>query len=240
MAPLPPSRERARTIPKSTFSSTFSRFKTSHYNDRPPSHPVSSSHAIRTLSWNALGSLIATGAGDRTLRIWNPERPHVKNSTDLKGHSGAVERVVFRPTHESELASCGTDGTVRVWDVRRKDQVGEVKIGNEVLFLAWTPDGKELLAGTKVRWCSKELVCRSHVNNQSTHSGQPTHSHFSASNDRSSPPQRVCSNKPMCFLLVRRPPLLHPRRRNCKNITLQYVASLPRFFVNDLVHFIRL
>lgn len=57
---------------------------------------------------------------------------------------------MFRPSHDSELASCGTDGTVRVWDVRTRKQAGEVKIGNEVLFLSWTPDGKELLAGTKV------------------------------------------------------------------------------------------
>jgi hypothetical protein len=146
----PPPSTRVRSVPKSGFSHYFARLKTSTYNDRPASHAASSSHAIRTLSWNALGTLIATGAGDRTLRVWNPEKPHVKSSTELRGHAGAVERVVFRPNHESELASCGSDGTVRVWDVRRKEQVGEVKVGNEALFLTWRPDGQEILVGTKV------------------------------------------------------------------------------------------
>ena len=33
--------------------------------------------SIRSIAWNPLGSLIATGAVDKTLRVWNPERPFV-------------------------------------------------------------------------------------------------------------------------------------------------------------------
>jgi THO complex subunit 3 len=101
------------------------------------------------MSWNAPGTLIATGALDRTLRIWNPERTQVKNSTELRGHTGGIERVAFHPLNDTELASCSSDGTVRFWDVRSKASVGEVKVGGEAFTLAWKPDGTEVVVGRK-------------------------------------------------------------------------------------------
>ncbi|KAH7085772.1 WD40-repeat-containing domain protein [Paraphoma chrysanthemicola] len=145
---------RARPVPKHQFSAAFSKLKTSVYVDNlRPGAVVSSSHFIRTISWNASGTFIATGATDRTLRIWNPEKTNVKNSTELKT-TGAppftnLERVAFHPINENELASCTTDGMVRLWDIRSKASVGEVKVGEQPFTLAWTPDGTELVAGRK-------------------------------------------------------------------------------------------
>lgn len=142
----------AKPIYQSLFARTYSRYKTTIYSDAPPNkHNVSSSHNIRTLAWNPLGTLVATGAPDRTLRIWNPERPNAKHSTELKGHQGGIERVTFHPTKVSELASASTDGTVKFWDVRSKNSTAEVKTGNANLFLTWQPQGNGLLVGTKVR-----------------------------------------------------------------------------------------
>ena len=139
---------RSRSLGKNAFAPTFSKQKTQTYSDNSRS---SLSHNIRTIAWNPLGSLIATGAGDRTLRIWNPEKANVKNSTELRGHQGSIEQVAWNPVKEAELASCGADGTVRFWDVRSKGSIGEVKVGGECFTLTWTPDGSELLAGRKVR-----------------------------------------------------------------------------------------
>lgn len=149
---------RARSLARANFSPHFSKLKTSSYVDNPrPSAPVSQSHYIRTLSWNATGTFIATGAADRTLRIWNPEKTNVKNSTELKGLGGSVERVQFHPFNENELASCTSDGAVRFWDVRSKASVGEVKVGGGPFTLAWTPDGREIVVGTKVGLQSRLL-----------------------------------------------------------------------------------
>ena len=139
---------RPRSLAKAAFPSAFSKQKTTAYSD---SNRPSVSHHIRTIAFNPQGTLIATGAGDRTLRIWNPEKSHVKNSTELRGHQGAVERVAWNPTKEAELASCSADGTVRFWDVRSKSSIGEVKVGGEAFTLAWKPDGSELIVGRKVR-----------------------------------------------------------------------------------------
>ncbi|KAL5115205.1 hypothetical protein ACEQ8H_006879 [Pleosporales sp. CAS-2024a] len=145
---------RARSLPKESFPKAFAKLKTSVYMDNVrPSASVPVQHYIRTLAWNASGTFIATGAADRTLRIWNPERTHVKNSTELRTPGvtalTTLERVAFHPVNENELASCGSDGMVRFWDIRSKASVGEVKVGETPFTLAWTPDGSDIVAGRK-------------------------------------------------------------------------------------------
>jgi THO complex subunit 3 len=108
------------------------------------------SNSIRTLAWNPTGQLIATGSADRTLRIWNPERPAIKYSTELRGHSAGVEKVLFNPVRDAELASCSTDGTVRFWDVRSKTCVSRLDVGGEAFTLSWSADGSTMVVGRKV------------------------------------------------------------------------------------------
>jgi len=110
------------------------------------------SSTLRTIAWSPLGNYVATGAGDRRLRVWNPERAYVKHSTELRGHAGTVDRVAWNPVREAELASCGSDGSVRVWDVRSKGNVAEWKTGKECFSLCWKPDGAEIVVGTKDDW----------------------------------------------------------------------------------------
>lgn len=106
--------------------------------------------SIRTIAWNPTGYLIATGSADKTLRIWNPEKPQVKNSTELRGHTGAIERVAWNPTKEAELASVSSDGTCRFWDVRTKTCTATVQLGGDGLTLAWSADGSVVMVGRKV------------------------------------------------------------------------------------------
>lgn len=107
-------------------------------------------NSLRTLAWNPTGQLIATGSADRTLRIWNPERPAIKYSTELRGHSAPVEKVLFNPVRDAELASCSTDGTVRFWDVRSKTCVSRLDVGGEAFTLSWSADGSTMVVGRKV------------------------------------------------------------------------------------------
>lgn len=145
---------RARSIKRDEFGEAFKKLKTASYQDSLRPATVSSSHYIRSISWNASGTFIATGSADKTLRIWNPEKTNVKNSTELRTPNVPpltnLERVSFHPINENELASCGTDGMVRFWDIRSKASVGEVKVGEQPFTLTWTPDGNEIVAGRKV------------------------------------------------------------------------------------------
>ncbi|KAL3450978.1 WD40 repeat-like protein [Aspergillus insuetus] len=134
-------------LSKERFAYNFGLLKTQAYHD--PQARAPGSHTIRTIAWNPTGQLIATGSADRTLRIWNPERSQAKYSTDLRGHTAGIEKVIFNPVRDSELASCSTDGTVRIWDVRSKACVSRLDVGGEAFTLSWSADGTVLMAGRK-------------------------------------------------------------------------------------------
>lgn len=111
--------------------------------------------SVRTIAWSPLGALIATGSGDRTLRVWNTDRPNARYSTELKGHAAGIEKVAFNPTKEAELCSVSSDGVVKFWDIKTKACTNEVKGLGDAFTLAWAPDGETLVVGNKV-WTHDE------------------------------------------------------------------------------------
>jgi THO complex subunit 3 len=152
---MPP--PKAKSLPRTILPTHLTKLKTTVYDDLPPSsRAFPPAHAIRTLAWSPLGSLVATGSADRTMRVWNPERNQARHSTELKGHGGAVERVVWHPRHEAEVASVCADGAVRFWDVRTRGAVGRVEVGEGAFTGAWRADGDELVVGRKVSFVLTE------------------------------------------------------------------------------------
>ncbi|KAI9719865.1 MAG: hypothetical protein M1828_006086 [Chrysothrix sp. TS-e1954] len=149
---------------------------TSSRNPLPPP-PSSASSSIglnvRSISWSPLGTHLAT-ADPRILRVWNPDRPSLRYSTELKpppgsmnttgpsgkpiptpAHMTGTERIAFRPSSTGELASVGSDSTLRFWDVRARSPLcGSIALGDEGFSLAWRSgtsqrDSDELLIGLK-------------------------------------------------------------------------------------------
>ncbi|CZR60898.1 probable THO complex subunit 3 [Phialocephala subalpina] len=137
-----------QSVAKERFAILFGAQKTVSYHD-PQASRGAGNHGLRSIAWNPLGTLIATGSADRTLRVWNPERQNVKYSTELKGHAAGIEQVAFNPVKDAELCSVSSDGVVKFWDVRTKAVINEIKGLGEAFTLAWHPDGETLLVGNK-------------------------------------------------------------------------------------------
>lgn len=142
--------QQSKIIPKNDFTKQFGAFKTLQFTD-----PGTRGGIIhRSIAWNAKGELIASGASDKVVRVWNVERAGNRPQCELKGHSLEVTKVLFNPVRELELASCSKDGTVRFWDVRTKTCLTKLDVTGDLFSLAWSLDGNEMVAGNK--------VCRGH------------------------------------------------------------------------------
>jgi len=84
------------------------------------------------------GTLLATGSGDHTAKIWDTSTGTPKHT--LKGHSGWVFDVSWSPDGE-RLATCSQDKTVRVWNPKTGKQIDKEFRGHsmQVVSLAWEP-----------------------------------------------------------------------------------------------------
>ena len=146
----------SRPLKKDQFPTTFKAIKPVLFSEsgRPNNLPTN----IRSISWSPTGNAIALSCSNY-IRIWNPDRPNLKQSLELKsGTPGVVEKVAYCPTHEAILASTAADGMCRLWDARiqggavgvgKGNKLADAKVGDTGLFLAWHPDGNEMLVGRK-------------------------------------------------------------------------------------------
>jgi serine/threonine protein kinase len=87
------------------------------------------------LAYDAKHETLAAAASDQSIQLWNVGFPiHLKQV--LRGHEGAVTGVSFSSDGQ-RLASCGADGTVRIWDAEEGMELFALKGydgGTAVLF----------------------------------------------------------------------------------------------------------
>lgn len=90
---------------------------------------------------------LASAAADKLARLWNVADGKLISS--YEGHTNHVLTVVFNKD-ATQIATAGADREIKVWDVKSREQ--DVTLGDKktaFTALAWTPDGKALVAVTE-------------------------------------------------------------------------------------------
>lgn len=122
--------------------------------------------AVLDFDWNPFDdSMLASASEDSTIKIWSvPEDweptdakgdakagPNLSNSlVDLQGHRKKVTLVKFHPTAANVLASTAADGSVKVWDIERGEEISSFEqMGDLTQDLAWDVTGDNYATSCK-------------------------------------------------------------------------------------------
>jgi WD40 repeat protein len=121
----------------------------SHATNDPPRTFSGHSSRVLALAFSPDGTLLASGAIDKTVRTWDVATGTEKHN--MAGHTRLVKSVAFSPDGKL-LASGAFDKTVRVWDVatgtsRQTFQPKKPGILETVIDVAFSPDGTMLAVG---------------------------------------------------------------------------------------------
>lgn len=116
--------------------------------DGSPSNLVSNTNGdlyIRSVCFSPDGKLLATGAEDKLIRIWDLATKRIIKI--LRGHEQDIYSLDFFPDGDRLVSGSG-DRTVRIWDLRSSQCSLTLSIEDGVTTVAVSPNGNLIAAGS--------------------------------------------------------------------------------------------
>jgi WD40 repeat protein/serine/threonine protein kinase len=110
---------------------------------QPLGSPLAHSATVNAVAVSPDGKLVLTGTADKTVYLWDlATREHraVQCSTPIRA-------VAFHPKGGKFLVACGS--SAQLWDLARLQEIGQLTHSQPVLAVAFSPDGKFMVTGSR-------------------------------------------------------------------------------------------
>lgn len=114
---------------------------------RPQATFAGHSRGVLAVAWLPSGKRLISAGLDESLRLWDADSGELLRTLD--NHTEEVRDLAVRPGGDGPLplvASASADRTVRLWQPTIGRLVRFARLPQEPLDIAWTPDGRRLLA----------------------------------------------------------------------------------------------
>jgi serine-threonine kinase receptor-associated protein len=98
---------------------------------------------VKSVHFSPDGKKIITGGQDKTLRIFDLEKPEAE-AQQMEGHTQSVKQIVWSTQDPNCVISGGGDSALRVWDIRTLKEVKNVPVKAPIMSIELSWDNKHL------------------------------------------------------------------------------------------------